>query len=92
MTEAELNQAINLINTASLDDYRVLVSTLKNRYNAINHKHTSILRCGQRVSFETKRGIKVEGIVTKVNRKTVKVMTDDTQFWAVSPLLISIKN
>ena len=44
---------------------------------------------GDRVSFRSAGRGEVVGILTRYNRKTVTVITDDGQKWNVSPALIS---
>jgi len=52
------------------------------------HAHMLNFRIGDRVSFSTDARAKICGILTRYNRKTVTVITDDGQRWNVSPRLI----
>ncbi len=45
-------------------------------------------RIGDRVSFQAEGDRGVIGILTRYNRKTVTVVTDDGQRWNVSPTLL----
>ena len=52
--------------------------------------HSSMLdfRIGERVSFQPQGGPTTYGIITKYNRKTVTVITEDGQHWNVAPSLL----
>src|SRR5690606_35559126 len=52
--------------------------------------HTEMLefRIGDRVSVQPDGHREVRGMLTKYNRKTVTVITDDGQRWNVSPTLL----
>jgi len=43
---------------------------------------------GDRVWFEPDRRGRIEGMVTRYNKKTVSVITDDGRRWTVSPHLL----
>ncbi len=51
------------------------------------HAHKAMLefRIGDRVAFESQDGAPVFGILTRYNKKSVTVITDDGQRWNVSP-------
>lgn len=53
--------------------------------------HTDMLefKIGDRVTFRSSGQSQVGGMVTRYNRKTVTVITDDGQQWNVSPQLLS---
>jgi len=53
--------------------------------------HTQMLefKVGDRVSFQADGRGPVEGMLTRYNRKTVTVITDDGQQWNVSPGFLS---
>lgn len=57
------------------------------RFLAQMRAHGAMLRfnIGQRVSFNPDNGPTVTGTLTKYNKKTVTVITDDGQRWNVSP-------
>src|SRR3954452_16071514 len=46
-------------------------------------------KIGDRVVFQAEGGRPVEGMLTRYNRKTVTVITDDGRQWNVSPALLS---
>jgi hypothetical protein len=59
------------------------------RLRFLNHMraHAEMLefRIGDRVSFQPQGRAPVVGMLTRYNRKTVTVITDDGQHWNVSP-------
>jgi hypothetical protein len=46
-------------------------------------------RIGDRVSFHPQSRPRLEGMLTRYNKKTVTVITDDGQHWNVSPHFLS---
>lgn len=52
--------------------------------------HTDMMsfRIGDRVSFQPSGGALLHGLVTRYNRKTVTVVTDQGAHWNVSPALL----
>ncbi|HYY68785.1 MAG TPA: hypothetical protein VE734_03560 [Terriglobales bacterium] len=54
------------------------------------HAHKAMLefRIGDRVAFEPQDGAPVFGILTRCNKKSVTVITDDGHRWNVSPRLL----
>jgi hypothetical protein len=53
------------------------------------HQEMLRLRIGQRVMFTPSGRTPVTGIVTKYNRKTVTIVTEEGQRWRVSPEFVS---
>jgi len=62
------------------------------RLRFLNHMraHADMLefRIGDRVSFQPQGRAPVVGMLTRYNRKTVTVITDDGQHWNVSPQFV----
>jgi len=60
------------------------------RFLSQMHAHAEMLefRIGDRVVFEPAGRGEVVGMLTRYNRKTVTVITDDGQRWNVAPALI----
>ena len=52
------------------------------------HARMLEFKIGDRVSFQPEGHRRVVGMVTRYNRKTVTVITDDGQRWNVSPALL----
>jgi len=59
------------------------------RLRFLNHMHAHAemleFRIGDRVSFQPQGRALVIGMLTRYNRKTVTVITDDGQHWNVAP-------
>jgi len=56
------------------------------------HAHKAMLefRIGDRVTFDPQGGTPLSGILTRYNKKTVTVLTDDGNRWNVSPRLLRL--
>lgn len=56
------------------------------------HAHKAMLefRIGDRVTFETENGAPIRGVLTRYNKKSVTVITDEGQRWNVSPRLLRL--
>jgi len=54
------------------------------------HKAMLEFRIGDRVSFEPQSGTPLFGVLTRYNKKSVTVITDDGQHWNVSPRLLRL--
>ena len=56
------------------------------------HAHKAMLefRIGDRVTFEPEGGTPVFGILTRYNKKSVTVITDDGRRWNVSPRFLRL--
>jgi len=54
------------------------------------HSHTSMLefRIGERVTFHPAGRPAVTGVITRYNKKTVSILTDEGQRWNVAPQLL----
>lgn len=56
--------------------------------------HASMLEfsIGERVTFQPEGRTELHGIITKYNRKSVTVITDDGQHWTVAPVFLRKAN
>lgn len=52
------------------------------------HEQMLKFRIGDRVTFQSEGRPEVVGMLTRYNRKTVTVITDDGQHWNVSPVFL----
>lgn len=77
LTEAEL-----------VDLNRRIVERLRFLNQMRAHGRMLEFRIGDRVTFEPAGRSPVSGMLTRYNRKTVTVITDDGQQWNVSPMLL----
>ncbi len=53
------------------------------------HAHMLEFRIGEQVTFQPDGRGPVQGMLTRYNRKSVTVVTDDGHRWTVSPALLS---
>ena len=78
LTEAEL-----------IDLNRRIVERLRLLQQMRAHKQMLEFRIGDRVAFQADGRGTVEGMLTRYNRKSVTVITDDGHQWNVAPGLLS---
>ena len=78
LTEAEL-----------IDLNRRIVERLRLQQQMRAHKQMLEFRIGDRVAFRADGRGTVEGMLTRYNRKSVTVITDDGHQWNVAPGLLS---
>jgi len=89
MTKSEMNKAVKAMTNAELNK---LSDSIRTRREALMLEVVGDLKIGATVTF-TGRGVKVKGIVEKVNRKTVKVRQKGTPsdcVWTVTPTLLTV--
>jgi hypothetical protein len=67
---------------------RVIVARLRLMQQIKAHGQMMNLRLGQRVRFTAAAGQLVRGTISRHNRKSVTVITDDGHQWRVSPSLL----
>jgi len=79
LTEAEL-----------IDLNRQIVQRLRLMSQMRAHKAMLEFRIGDRVTFEPEAGPPVFGILTRYNKKSVTVITDDGHRWNVSPRFLRL--
>lgn len=79
LTEAEL-----------IDLNHRIVQRLRLMNQVRAHKAMLQFRIGDRVTFEPQSGTPVFGVLTRYNKKSVTVITDDGQPWNVSPRLLRL--
>jgi hypothetical protein len=78
LTEAEL-----------IDLNHRIVERLRFLQHMRAHARMLEFKIGDRVAFQAEGGGSIEGMLTRYNRKTVTVITDDGRQWNVSPALLS---
>jgi len=67
---------------------RLIVERLRLMHQVKAHRAMTQFRVGQRVQFQSNTGRLVVGVLTKYNRKSVTVVTDQGASWTVSPSLL----
>lgn len=79
LTEAEL-----------IDLNHRIVERLRFFQHARAHATMLQFRIGDRVVFEPDMRGEVHGVITRYNKKSVSVLTEDGQRWTVSPMLLRL--
>jgi hypothetical protein len=67
---------------------RLIVERLRLMHQVKAHKAMTQFRVGQRVQFTAGTGRVVTGVLTKYNRKSVSVVTEQGESWTVAPTLL----
>jgi hypothetical protein len=68
---------------------RKIVERLRLLQQMRAHKQMLAFKVGDRVTFPADGRGTIEGMLTRYNRKSVTVITEDGQHWNVSPALVS---
>ncbi|HUU87891.1 MAG TPA: hypothetical protein VMX17_09070 [Candidatus Glassbacteria bacterium] len=85
LTREDLQEITKLLQKCETrDEINIFFRLCKARSGAISEMKTAMFSPGDRIQFRGKRNIVVKGKVTKVNRKTISVLTDSGQAWRVS--------
>lgn len=71
-----------------IDLNRRIVERLRFLSQLRAHRAMLEFRIGDRVAFQTDGSQTIHGILTRYNKKTVSVITDDGRRWTVSPSLL----
>ena len=78
----------------TIGDLKALNRLVVQRIRAVDSQRQSSaavqLCIGQRVEFKTRRRGTIEGVITKINKMTVKIRTDADVVWTVSPTLVEV--
>lgn len=88
------SSAVNAINRMNEDDLLFLNRLIVERLKLISQARSTSLMAsytqGDRVGFQTPDGRMLEGIVLRLNKKTISVATDDGHQWNVAPGLLRL--
>jgi len=88
--EAKMKVDINKFSEPELIDLnRRIVERLKMMQQLKAHAAMMEFRVGEKVTFQDNGGSSVYGVLTKYNKKTVTVITEDGRHWNVSPSLLT---
>lgn len=81
------------IDSLSYDELIALNKRIVERLKYMDHVRNLMrvmdYQVGDDVTFERSDGVAISGIVAKLNRKTVSVVTKEGERWNVSPQLLS---
>ena len=84
-----INIDIDQLTEAELVDLNHrIVARLKMLNEMRAHSQMLEFKIGDRVSFQPDGQSPIAGMLTRYNRKTVTIITDDGQQWNVSPMLL----
>ena len=84
-----INEIVSFITSCNDEDRKTIVDALNIQRRVANEQATKQLYIGAHVFFCRKKEI-IEGRVTKINRKTVKLDCDEHGRWTVSPNLLTL--
>ena len=79
---------IKTIRNANMDELNTLIALVRDRQRSIQLEVGRNFNVGDLVSFNDKRGARITGNITKINRKSIKVDTGG-YIWNVSPSLLT---
>ena len=80
-----LSEVIDFIKSASADELIILNRTIREVFE----QPRRVFSIGDKVKFTSRQGLIITGKVIKVNSKTVKVLSDNTNvIWNVSASLL----
>lgn len=83
-----LEKAIQIISKLNQDELRSLSKALNERFSYLESLQVMKFHLGEKVTFKDCYNRKVEGIVKKLNRKSVKVLATDGRNWQVAPCFL----
>ena len=86
-----INEIVSFITSCSDEERKTIVDALNIQRRVANEQATKELYLGARVSFTSSKGRGIiEGIVTKINKKSVKLDCEIHGKWTVSPNLLTL--
>ena len=84
----ELQRALILIDGADSATLKCLNMGINTRRTLLSERAVASLVVGQRVKFERKNCGMIEGTITKINKKSIKLSTQSLGNWKVHPSLL----
>ena len=86
-----INEIVSFISSCNNEDRKTIVNALNAQRSAANEQATKKLYIGAHVSFTSSKGRGIiEGIVAKINKKSVKLDCGPEGRWTVSPNLLTL--
>jgi len=82
-----LDICTKISNVKTIPDMQKIYNVWANKRNQLIEKHRYSLKIGDKCEFNTKKGL-IKGKITKINKKTIKVMADSGTLWTVSINLV----
>ena len=86
-----INEIVSFISSCNNEDRKTIVDALNAQRRVANEQVTKQLHLGARVKFTSSKGRGIiEGTVTKINKKSIKLNCGDHGRWTVSPNLLTL--
>ena len=86
-----INEIVSFITSCNDEDRKTIVDALNAQRRVANEQATKELHLGARVKFTSSKGRGIiEGVVTKINKKSVKLNCGPEGRWTVSPALLTL--
>lgn len=85
-------EARTLVRSLNNDEIRVLIEAIRTRQQEIQRETANDFEVGEKVWFEGSHARHIEGVVKKVNQKTVLVSVGPIDWRVTSTLLHKVKN
>jgi len=86
-----INEIVSFIASCSDEERKSIVDALNTQRRVANEQATKELHLGARVKFTSSKGWgEIEGTVTKINKKSVKLDCGEQGKWSVSPALLTL--
>ena len=86
-----INEVVSFITKCSNEERKAIIDALNTQSRVSNEQATKELHLGARVKFTSSKGRGIiEGTVTKINRKSVKLDCGEQGKWSVSPTLLTL--
>ena len=86
-----INEVVSFITRCSDEERKTIINALKTQSRVSNEQATKELHLGARVKFTSSKGRGIiEGTVTKINKKSVKLDCELHGRWTVSPNLLTL--
>jgi hypothetical protein len=88
LTTQDIQTLNEIFSKMDREDFHTAANIYKHWQNMLQHKAANAYCIGDKVQWDSKYGRIEQGTITKVNSKTVKIMTTSNQMWNVSPSLL----
>ena len=88
LTKNKMLTIVKLLSKMDRAQSSILATTFNEALSFLDAKMAAAFNIGDEVFFRSRTGGMIEGIVTKVNRKNLKVRTSAGQNWNVTASLV----
>lgn len=77
-----------ILELKTVEEINQVIAAIRTRQAELQSRAAMAFMVGQKVNFKGKFGGTVQGVVTKLNRKTIEVKAETGTTWKVSPSLL----